>query len=253
MKIVAIGGGEIGRPRKEGGRYPIETRKIDEEIIRLTGRKNPRALLLPTASGDSETYYPTFKRYYGSILGCKTDVLYLLKEKPSITEIQKKVSEADIIYVGGGNTLRMLKVWRKNGFDKILGKALRQGKVLSGVSAGAICWFKYGNSDSRKFGSQKSTQLIKLKCLNYIPLMACPHYDSQPHRQSSLKKMLRKTGGLAIALGECAAMEINGDFYRIVTSKKNAVAFRLFRNRGKVVQEPLELNGKFRPLSELTT
>jgi dipeptidase E len=251
MKIVAIGGGEIGRPKKEGGRYPIETRKIDEEIIRLTGKRHPVALLLPTASGDSEIYYPTFEKYYGGVLGCKTDVLYLIKEKPSIAEMKKKLSQADIIYVGGGNTMRMLQIWKKAGLDKLLQQALNEGKVLSGVSAGAICWFKYGNSDSKKFGPKKSKELIKLKCLGYIPLMACPHYDSQPHRQTSLRRMIRDNGGSAIALGECTAMEIEDNQYRFVTSKKGAVAYRIYRTGKRVVQEPLELNGNFRPLEEL--
>lgn len=110
MKIIAIGGGEIGRPG-----YPIETEEIDREIIRLSGKKHPKVLFIPTASGDSPLYYETFKKYYGEKLGCKTDVLYLLKTKPSLEEIREKILNSDIVYVGGGNTLRMLKRWRKLG------------------------------------------------------------------------------------------------------------------------------------------
>ena len=66
-------------------------------------------LFIPTASGDSTLYYETFKNHYGEKLGYKTDVLYLLKTKPSLTEIREKILNSDIVYVGGGNTLRMLK------------------------------------------------------------------------------------------------------------------------------------------------
>jgi dipeptidase E len=68
---------------------------------------------------------------------------------------------ADIIYVGGGNTLKMMTLRRKLGVDKALQQALKKDIILSGLSAGSICWFDYGNSDSRKFTS-KSTQLIKV-------------------------------------------------------------------------------------------
>lgn len=115
MKIVAIGGGEIGRPG-----YPIETERIDREIIRLTGKRRPKVLFLPTASGDDPSYWEVFQRYYGQRLGCRTDILYLLRQRPSFKEIKEKILSSDIIYVGGGNTLRMLRRWRRLGVDKVL-------------------------------------------------------------------------------------------------------------------------------------
>lgn len=84
-KIVAIGGGEIGRPGTK-----IETQKIDEEIIRLSGKKNPKLLFIPTASFDSEDYYKIIKKYFDKKLGCQTDVLYLIKERLTKKEIEKK-------------------------------------------------------------------------------------------------------------------------------------------------------------------
>jgi len=251
MKIVAIGGGEIGRLNKNGRRYPIETRAIDKEIIRLSGKTHPRALLLPTASGDSDAYYPTFERYYGKMLGCKTDVLYLIKEKPSKKEIEEKIKKADIIYVGGGNTLRMLKVWRRLGIDKMLEEAGKQGKVLCGVSAGAICWFKYGNSDSRRFGTNKSNSLIRIRGLDFVDLMACPHYDQEKSRKPILKKMVRDYGNTALALENGSAIEILDDSYRIISSLKNAKAYRVYREKGKVREEKLSLDKNFRLLEEL--
>ena len=186
-KIVIIGGGEIGN---------FETLPFDKRIVELAGKKHPKALLLPTASGDSELYWETFEKYFGKKLGCDADVLYLIKEKPSRKEIEKKILGSDILYVGGGNTLKMLKIWRKKGIDKILKKALDKNIVLSGLSAGAICWAKYGNSDSKKFGKLKSKKLIRLKGLNFVDLMICPHYDIEKHRKPSLRKMIKKQGGI---------------------------------------------------------
>ena len=79
MQIVAVGGGEIGRPG-----YLVETTKIDKEIIALTGKKSPRLLFIPTASSDSESYYEVVKKHFGKRLDCKTDVLYLIKEKSDL-------------------------------------------------------------------------------------------------------------------------------------------------------------------------
>ncbi len=246
MKIVAIGGGEIGRPGCH-----IETEEIDREIIRLSGKKNPQALFLPTASGDSQGYWETFQKYYGQKLGCKTDVLYLIHGNSSSEEIRRKILSSDIVYVGGGNTLKMLKIWRKLGIDRILEEAGRKGTILSGLSAGAICWFRYGNSDSLKFGPNKTAELIKIRGTGFLPSMACPHYDVEKSRRPSLRRMIREKGGMSIALENCSALEIVDDQYRVLTSSKNARVYKVYRRNGRVVEEELARDGLFRPLEEL--
>jgi dipeptidase E len=104
--IVAIGGGQI---RTRG------TAPIDREIIRLSQKKNPRLLFIPTASSDSEKYWKNIQEYFGDFLKCETDVLFLIKEPPSPERIRSKILSADIIYVGGGNTLQMMRIWRRLG------------------------------------------------------------------------------------------------------------------------------------------
>ena len=99
--IVAIGGGKIATR---------QTLPIDRHIIRLSKKKNPRLLFVPTASSDSEIYWKQIRKYFGDFLKCKTDVLFLMKEKPSREQIRHKISAADIIYVGGGNTLQMMRI-----------------------------------------------------------------------------------------------------------------------------------------------
>ena len=241
QKIIAIGGGEIGRSKEGGGFYPIETTLIDKEIIKISNFKKPKLLFLPTASSDSSGYVSVVENYFGKKLGCFVDSLLLKKQKYSRNEIEKKILSSDIIYVGGGNTLKMLMIWKKFGVDKILEKARSKGIVLSGVSAGAICWAKLGNSDSRKFKNPKA-DYIKLKCLNFLPVLLCPHYDKEKSRPLSLKKMMKKTSGVAIALDNCAALEVVNDKVRLITSNSTAKGYKIFWSRGKYCKEVLIKN-----------
>jgi dipeptidase E len=245
-KIIAIGGGEIGRPG-----YPIETTLIDREIIRLSEKKTPRFLFIPTASSDSESYYGIVKKYFEGKLKCKVDVLYLINKKINKKEIKNKILSSDIIYVGGGNTLKMMNIWRRLGVDKMLAQAHKKGIILSGLSAGAICWFRYGCSDSRKFfvGKQKST---KVTSLGFVNALLCPHYDIEKHRQRDLKKMTKNIKMFSIALDNCCAMEIIDKKYRIIASKKSANAYRVYWKNGKYFKELVEKQKDFQSLENLT-
>lgn len=133
MKIVAIGGGEIGRFEKR-----VNTTAIDREIVRLSGKKAPRFLFIPTASSENEEYCAAIYKQFSEKLGCRVDILLLKNTDPDPEAIEKRLSKADIIYVGEGNTLSMMKCWRKYGVDKALRKAARRGAVLCGSSAGSI-------------------------------------------------------------------------------------------------------------------
>ena len=244
-KIVAIGGGEIGRPG-----YPVETTEIDKEIIRLAGKKNPRLLFIPTASADSQSYYEIVKQHFGKDLGCKTDVLYLINKDLSKKEIKKKVFGSDIIYVGGGDTLKMMKIWRKTGTDKILEQAYAKGIVLSGVSAGSISWFRWGNSDSRK-SVDSNADFIKVSGLGFIKALNCPHYDFDKERKPGVKKMMKKTAGVAIAIENCCAIEIIDNRYRIISSKASANAYKAYWKADEYHEEAIKKEKELRPISGL--
>ncbi|MHB1089844.1 MAG: Type 1 glutamine amidotransferase-like domain-containing protein [Ilumatobacteraceae bacterium] len=244
-KIVAIGGGEIGRHG-----FPIETIKIDKEIIKLTNKKSPVLLFIPTASGDSESYIQTVQKYFGKKLECKIDILYLTKTNLSKEQIRNKILSADIVYVGGGSTFKMIRIWKKFGVDKILKQAHEKGIVLSGSSAGAVCWFKYGISDSRKMKNPKAS-LIKVSGLDFVPALLCPHYDFEKGRKVDLKKMMSKTSGVAIALDNCCAIEIIDDTYRIISSKDSANAYKVFWSKGKCSQVLIPKENKFLPIFNL--
>jgi len=250
-KIVAIGGGEMGRPKEDGGFYPVETTGIDAEIVRLTGKKHPRLLFLPTASYDSEDYYNVVKKQFLD-LGCSVvDVLKLSKIELSKSQLEDFILSYDAVYVGGGNTLRLMTIWRRMGIDAILRKAYEQGVVLSGLSAGSICWFSYGNSDSRKFTSG-SDKLIKVSGLGFINALHCPHYDAEPFRQQDLKRMMKTTPKVvAIALDNCTALEVVDGRYRIIRTKPDAKARKVYWQKGKYIIEEIEVDNSFRDVSLL--
>ncbi len=246
-KIIAIGGGRLRTATPQ-------TTTIDREIVSLSGKARPRLLFIPTASLDPQDYCDAVARQFGGRLGCRVDSLLLYRAPPSRGETREKILAADIIYVGGGNTLRMMRLWRRLGIDRLLDRARRQGTVLSGLSAGAICWFRQGNSDSRKFADARNKTLIKVAGLDFVDLLLCPHYDSEPHRQPALRKMMSKTAGVALALEDCCAIEIVDDHYRIIVSRPGKRAYRLYRQqsrRGHVIREPLPPHKDFRPIAAL--
>jgi dipeptidase E len=244
QKIVAIGGGKIG-----WGATPSQVMPISREIIRLSGKKNPKLVFIPTASSDDKSYVRMVQAHFGGKLGRQVDVLYLYKQKPPLTEIRNRILSADIIYVGGGNTLMMMNRWKKLGADKVLREAREKGKVLCGTSAGAICWFRQGNSDSRKYHNPQAG-LIKVTGLGFINALACPHYDAEKDRKPELKKMMKKTKGIAIAMDNCAALEVVGNRYRAISSKAKVGVYQVYWAEGKYYQ--IRLSRKvWKPISKL--
>ena len=141
---------------------------------------------------------------------------------------------------------------RRAGAVPLLDAARDRGAVLCGVSAGAICWCRYGNSDSRKFTSG-SDQLIKVSGLGYLPVLLCPHYDAEPLRQTDLPRMMRRVHRIpAIALDNGTALEAVDGRWRILTSLPGAMARRCFWRTGSFQMEELPQDGGWRPLEELT-
>ena len=170
-------------------------------------------------------------------------------------QIRKKVLSADIVYVGGGNTLHMMRVWRRFGVDKLLKTAYINGTVLSGISAGAICWFESGHSDSMSFYNPRNWKYINVKGLGLIKGIHCPHYNSRTMgvpRRKHFRDMIRKTGGTGIAIeNNCAIEFIDGRFYRVITSKSYARAYKVYKSRGKVVAEQIRQEKQLAPVERL--
>lgn len=240
--IVCIGGGR-------------ETLPIDKEIVRLSGKKHPKLLFIPTASSDDPRYFKYMHAYYGKKLGCSIEELLLLREHPSHKEISTKISRADIIYVGGGNTLKMMRLWRRLGVDRLLKAAYKKGVVMCGISAGSICWFASGHSDSMSFYNLKKWKYINVRGLGLIPAIHCPHFDSRTlgvARRKNFETMIGKIGGRGIAIEDnCALHVINGREFRVLSSKSGAKAYRVCRRKGTVLSEAIRISKNPLPVAEI--
>ena len=187
---------------------------------------------------------------------CKTGVLYLLNEHLSKEQIRGKILSADIIYVGGGNTLKMMRLWRRLGVDKLLKLAYEKGTVLSGISAGAICWFDSGHSDSMSFYNPRKWKYINVRGLGLLKGIHCPHYNSMTRgvpRRKHFREMIGKTGGIGIAIeNNCAIAFIDGRFYKVITSKSYAHAYKVYKSGRKVVSEQIRQKKELSPVQSLT-
>lgn len=242
-KIVAIGGGENGHHNTD-----YETEFFDKEIIRLTNKKNPNFLFIGLANKYPDYYFEVMDGIYSRLYHCKTD--YLKYEDIKVKEIaEQKIKSADIIYVGGGNTYKLMALLKRYGVDKMLLKAYSDDKVLCGVSAGAICWCTYGNSNSRK-SSSNSTQLIRVSGLGLVDILFCPHYNKEPFRKSNLKDMMKRTYKIpAIALDN-AALEIVNNQYRILKLQSGSAAYKCYWHNGEYIESSLTVDD-FEDISKL--
>ncbi len=245
--IIAIGGKEVGTLSRNGHLKKVIVEPFHRQILKRTGKQHPNVLYIPTAKDDSESYITAFVKYYES-LGCKkVEVLRLIRDNPSRNEISRMIAEADAVYVNGGNTHRMIGLWKRHGVDRMLKKAYQQGTVMSGHSAGAICWFSYGDSDS--FNKHHP---FRVGAMGWIDAIVCPHYDTEPERREALQKILRRTPRkMGIAIDECAALEIHDGQYRVLAVDAKSGARRTYWDQGKYVIEELPKKTQFESLSSL--
>jgi dipeptidase E len=219
--IVAIGGGELRLS---------ETLPIDQKIVELTGKERPKALFIPTASGDAQGYWETFNDVYGKTLGCETDVLFLLKGNLTSGQVKEKIESADLVYVGGGNTLRMMRSWRRLGVDTLLREAYQRGAVLSGLSAGAICWFDHGHSDSQLAGNGS---YMRVSGLGLLRGTFCPHYLHE-RRQEDFAGMIGKYGGFGYGIDNGAALLVRNGEASVLRSLEGSAVVRIEKIRGGI-------------------
>ena len=243
--IVAIGGGAI---------RTLATEPLDREIVLLSGKTRPHALLIPTASSDASDYSPAFDRVYGKRLGCTTDVLYLLGSTPDPRMVREKIDRADIIYVGGGNTLMMMRRWRHLGVDALLRAAFGRGAVMCGVSAGAICWFERGHSDSMAYYNPDDWKYIAVTGLGLVKGIACPHYNSHTNgvpRREDFHRMLQRLRRPGLAIDNNCAVAFTDDGFRVLSTRRRARAYALSVERGEVVQRRLSRSDQYQPVESL--
>ena len=223
QNIVAIGGGGFGRS--------LGSLEIEKYIISLISKKRPKICFIPTASGDSSLYKLNFYRAF-SKLDCITSHIDFFSRTENL---EKKVLNQDIIYVGGGNTKSMLAVWKEWNLHKILRDAYQKGIVMSGVSAGAICWFEKGITDSF------ANELNILDCLGIVDGVACPHFDEEKDREPYVNDLIKKEiiDSCICIEGNCA-LHIKNDFqYSSIDFGKGKKCFRVNKENNNLKKEIL--------------
>lgn len=239
--IFAIGGGEIGE---------LETLAIDKKIVESANKDKPKALFIPTASDERQGYIDDFNYVYGDKLGCIVGTLFLLDKKITKQEAREKILKSDIIYVGGGNTRKMLEIWDEYGVSNALREAYEKGITLSGLSAGSICWFKKGHSDSNSFSGDSNWSYVIVDGLGLIDAVNCPHYDEDT-REDDFNEKILKYNEVGIAMDNNCAIEFKDDYYRIHKSDSKAKAYKLYKKDNKVIREELLNTLEYKPIKEL--
>ena len=215
--IVALGGG--------GFQDAAEETSLDAYILDLarasSGRTRPRVCFLPTASGDAVVLVA---RFY-SAFARRSEASHLALFDRDIADLDRYLLDQDVIYVGGGNTANMLAVWRVHGVDRILRRAWDAGIVLAGRSAGSICWFEGGTTDS--FGA-----LAPLRDgLGFLPGSNCPHFDGEAERRPLYHRLVAR-GELPAghAADDGVALVFRGtELAETVSERRNARGYRVER------------------------
>ena len=221
-QIIAIGGGGFGRNPGDG--------VIEQYILDQTGKEQPNICFIPTATGDNEAYkvnyYSTFSK-----LDCNPIHLDFFKRTPDLEQL---IPQQDAIFVGGGNTKSMLAVWKDWNLDKLLKEAYQKGVVMSGVSAGANCWFERAVVDSWE------EDLRVIDCMGFIKGICCPHYDEEPQRRPSVKTFLEDgiIDSCYSVEGNCALHIKNDDEYLSVDFGKEKNAYIVSIDDSKVKEAP---------------
>jgi peptidase E len=221
-RILVLGGDGLQPSSTDG--------PMHQYLLDLTGQERPRICCIGTASGDNAEYlaffYATFAR--------RAEATHLGLFDRRVDDITGFLLDQEVIYVGGGNTADMLAVWRVHGVDAALKKAWEAGVVLAGSSAGAMCWFEAGLTDS--FGPD----LAPLRDgLRFLKGSFCPHFDSESLRRPRYHEVVG-SGELpdGYAADDGVGLLFEGrDLVEAVTSLPGSSAFRIERRRGSDVEE----------------
>jgi dipeptidase E len=220
--VVALGG---------GGFATDDDPRLDDFVLRLTGRDRPRVCFLATAQGDAADYVVDFYEAFRE----RTEPAHLTLFGRPRRDIRDFLLAQDVVYVGGGNTANMLAIWRVHGVDQVLREAWQRGIVLAGMSAGSICWFEWGVTDS--FGDE----LASLRCLGFLPGSNCPHYDGEPERRPAFRGLVESGEVPAgVAADDGVGLHFVGtELAEAVTARPEAGAYAVERGENGVVERSI--------------
>ena len=202
--------------------------------LSLTGKARPRICYIPTATGDAPA---TLVNFYNRVPAGRADRSHLELFGRTVRDIRRFLLSQDVIMVGGGNTANMLAVWRVHGVDQVLREAWDAGIVLCGASAGSLCWFECGTTDS--FDLNRLRPLYD--GLGFLAGSHCPHYDDEEQRRPLYHKLVSEGFPAGYAIDDDAAVHFVGtEIAEVVASRAGATAYRVELNGGQVVETPLE-------------
>ena len=201
--IVACGGGGWMSDGRIGA--------LERYILGLCASERPRVCFLPTASGDSDALVTRFYEAFEDV-ACEPSHVALFRPHPE--RIAERLLAADAIYVGGGSTANLIAIWEAHALGAVLRRAWERGTVLSGVSAGAICWFEWGITDSLGAG------YAPVEGLGFAAGGFCPHADGDPARVPALRELVGR-GAMppTLAVDDGAAVHLmDGAVHRVVVT-----------------------------------
>jgi dipeptidase E len=210
--IVGLGG---------GGDTAEQTRLLNDYVLGVVGKERPRMLWVPTAVGDD----PSASLPFYEAFATRADVRSLPTFPWPPADVRELILQQDAICVCGGNTANMLAIWRVHGIDRYLREAWEAGIVLWGQSAGMICWFEAGVTDS--FGPH----LDGMECLGFLPGSACPHYDGEIERRPRYRELVDGGFSPGVAADDGVALHYVGtELVEAVTCRPGASAYRVTRD-----------------------
>jgi dipeptidase E len=223
-QIVAFGGG--GFSMEPGNRL------LDDYVLGLAARPQPRVCFLPTASGDADHYIVRFYRAFCASR-CEPSHVSLFRRDGGADDPETHLLSRDVIYVGGGSVISLLGAWRAHGIDGVLRRAWEAGVVLCGLSAGSLCWFADGVTAFH--GPARAVQGLGL-----LPWSNCVHFDGEAERDNAYRRMLRDGMRPGYAAEDGAALHFVGErLSRVVSSRAGARAYRMRSVDGRVERRAL--------------
>ena len=210
-----------------GGKFCEDAARF---LAGLTGNERPRLLYIGTAAAEDPHYTLRFYDQFSS----SADVSRLDFFPWPPDDLRSTVLDQDLIFVGGGNTANMLAIWRLHGVDDLLREALEAGVVLSGSSAGGICWFDHGVTDS--FGPQ----LGPMDCLGFLAGSFSPHWDDEENRRPVYHDLLKNGWPSGYAADAGVGLHfVNGELREAVACDEGSNAYRLELREGEIVEETI--------------
>lgn len=231
-RIIALGGG--------GFSMEYENILLDAYIFKKARTDKPKVCFVGTASGDSASYSDKFFAAMEKHPHVVPSELSLYRLPTRREDLERYILEKDVFYVGGGNTFNLIALWKAWDLRAMFEKALEEGVVLAGISAGAICWFESGVSDS--FVSPGSKTLDTVKALGFIEGSHCPHYDGEENRRAQYHRLINSgeiENGTAAEDGVGLFYE-NGKFIEAVSSRVDGRAFHVSKESSGVVEREIK-------------